>query len=95
MNEVPVYMIANLVIQDADTYRKYEKGFFPLLKKYEGSFITYDDNIETLGCKKGVKRKILTYLSSKETILNRSLSNCSHIADYVSLLRLTSFCLCD
>ena len=42
-----------------------------------------------------LKRKILTYLSSKETILNRSLSNCFHIADYVSLLRLTPFGLCD
>ncbi len=41
-------MIANLVIEDPDTYRKYEKGFFPILKKYGGSFITYDDNIETL-----------------------------------------------
>ena len=48
MHEVPVYMIANLVVEDADTYRKYEKGFFPILKKYEGSFITYDDNSETL-----------------------------------------------
>ena len=48
MKEVPVYMIANLVVEDADTYRKYEKGFFPLLKKYGGSFVTYDDNSETL-----------------------------------------------
>jgi len=47
MHEVPVYMIANLVVEDADTYRKYEKGFFPILKKFGGSFITYDDNIET------------------------------------------------
>ncbi|KRP11188.1 MAG: hypothetical protein ABS21_05565, partial [SAR86 cluster bacterium BACL1 MAG-121105-bin34] len=28
---------------DPDEYRKYEKGFFPILKKYNGSFITYDD----------------------------------------------------
>ena len=27
-----VYMIANLKIEDAETYRKYEKGFFPSSK---------------------------------------------------------------
>ena len=45
MEEVKVYMIANLQIHDADRYREYEKGFFPLLKKHSGEFITYDDNI--------------------------------------------------
>ena len=45
MSEVPVYVIANIVIKDPDTYKKYEMGFFPILKKYGGQFITYDDNI--------------------------------------------------
>ena len=45
MEEVRVYIIANLQIHDADRYREYEKGFFPILKKYEGEFITFDDNI--------------------------------------------------
>lgn len=40
-----VYMIANLTIEDADTYRRYETGFFPILKKYGGSFITLDDAV--------------------------------------------------
>ena len=44
MTEVPVFMIVNLVITNNDEYRKYEKGFFGLLKKYHGSFVTYDDN---------------------------------------------------
>ena len=48
MSEVPVYVVANIVIQDPDTYKKYEKGFFPILKKYEGKFITFDDNIGQL-----------------------------------------------
>lgn len=43
MADIPVYMVVNLIVTDADTYRKYEKGFFPLLKKYNGEFITYDD----------------------------------------------------
>lgn len=48
MSEVGVYMIANLAVNDADEYRKYEKGFFPILKKFGGEFITFDDNHETL-----------------------------------------------
>tara|TARA_B100001029_G_C15061799_1_gene459178 strand:- start:213 stop:524 length:312 start_codon:yes stop_codon:yes gene_type:complete len=45
MSDIKVYMIANLQIHDAEKYREYEKGFFPLLKKHNGEFITYDDNI--------------------------------------------------
>ena len=48
MSDVPVFMIANLEIEDADRYREYEKGFFPLLKRHGGEFLTYDDSIETL-----------------------------------------------
>ena len=44
MSETPVFMIVNLsAITDADSYRVYEKGFFPILKKYGGEFVTYDD----------------------------------------------------
>lgn len=48
MSDVPVYMLANLVVRDADTYRQYEKGFFPILKRFGGEFITFDDKHETL-----------------------------------------------
>ena len=48
MSDIPVYMVVNLKVTDADEYRKYEKGFFPILKRYGGSFITYDDSSETL-----------------------------------------------
>ena len=45
MSDIPVYMIANLEThEDLSEYRKYEKGFFPILKKHGGSFITFDDN---------------------------------------------------
>lgn len=43
MADAPAYIVANLTVIDAETYRKYEKGFFPVLKKYQGEFITYDD----------------------------------------------------
>ena len=43
MSDLPVYMIANLVVEDADRYRQYEKGFFPILQRHGGSFVTFDD----------------------------------------------------
>ena len=48
MNDVKVYMIVNLKINNPDEYRIYEKGFFPFLKKHNGSFITFDDSPECL-----------------------------------------------
>ena len=47
MSEQKVFMMANLMINDKDKYQVYEKGFFPILKKYDGEFITYDDSVET------------------------------------------------
>ena len=48
MSDAPAYFIANFTIEDQDEYRKYEKGFFPILKKHGGSFLTYDDNTKHL-----------------------------------------------
>jgi uncharacterized protein (DUF1330 family) len=44
MSDTPVYMVANLIIHGKDEYLKYEQGFFPVLKKHGGSFVTYDDH---------------------------------------------------
>ncbi len=43
MSDAPAYLIANFTIHDKDEYRKYEKGFFPILKRHGGEFFTYDD----------------------------------------------------
>jgi uncharacterized protein (DUF1330 family) len=48
MSDVPVFVIANLVVDDAERYREYEQGFFPILKRHDGQFHTFDDKIETL-----------------------------------------------
>lgn len=48
VSDIPVYMLGNLVVNDADEYRNYEKGFFPILKRFGGEFITFDDQHETL-----------------------------------------------
>ena len=42
MSEAPAYMLANLVVRDAAEYRKYEQGFFPILKRFGGEFLTFD-----------------------------------------------------
>jgi uncharacterized protein (DUF1330 family) len=47
MTDVPVFMLVNLVVKDAAEYRQYEKGFFPILKRHGGEFVTYDDNADT------------------------------------------------
>ena len=43
-----VYMLVNINIEDKETYLNYEKGFFPILKKHGGEFITFDDQSEHL-----------------------------------------------
>ena len=40
MTEQPVHVVANFTVQDAAKYREYEKGFFPILKRHGGEFIT-------------------------------------------------------
>jgi len=47
MSEGSVYLVANLIVQVADEYRKYEKGFFPLLKRHGGELVTFDDKPHT------------------------------------------------
>ena len=40
----PVHFIAHFTVNDPDGYRRYEQGFFPILKAHGGRFITYDDH---------------------------------------------------
>ena len=48
MAEARAYVIANFQVHDKDAYGDYEKGFFPILKKHNGEFVTFDDQTETL-----------------------------------------------
>ena len=61
MSEIPAYMIANLVVRDTDEYRKYEKGFFPILKRFGGEFFTYDDSHEFLEGSEPIKGRIILF----------------------------------
>ena len=71
MSDIAVYMIANLVVTDVDEYRKYEKGFFPILKRFGGEFITVDDNHETLeGTDPTVGRVVIFKFPSEQAAKN-------------------------
>ena len=48
MTNITTYRIVNIQINDPDEYKIYEKGFFPYLKKHNGSFITFDDTPQCL-----------------------------------------------
>ena len=61
MSDIKVYMLANLQIHDAEKYRLYEKGFFPILKKHNGEFITYDDNIVHIEGQTPMKGRIILF----------------------------------
>ena len=39
----PVQFIAHFTVNDPDGYRRYEQGFFPILRAHGGRFVTYDD----------------------------------------------------
>ena len=71
MSDQKVYIIANLVINDKDTYRIYEKGFFPLLKKYDGEFITFDNDAKHLEGEVKIEGRIIIFtFPSVETAEN-------------------------
>ena len=71
MNEVPVFVVANIVIKDPDIYRKYEKGFFPILKKYDGQFITFDDRIDQFEGSSKVSGRVIIFSFPNEDMANQ------------------------
>jgi len=68
MSDVAVYMIANLVVKDANEYRKYEKGFFPILKKFGGEFVTFDDNHENLEGQSPLEGRVIIFKFPSEEL---------------------------
>ncbi len=71
MGDIPVYMVVNLNIENAEVYRMYEKGFFGILKKHGGSFISYDDNADTLeGTSPRSGRMVIFSFPSEEAAKN-------------------------
>ena len=56
-----VYVIANFEISNSEEFRNYEKGFFGILKKHGGEFITYDDNIVNVEGDNDVTGRIIIF----------------------------------
>ena len=68
MEEIEVFFIANLKIEDKETYRIYEKGFFPILKKHGGEFVTFDDSIEHLEGHSPLEGRVVIFKFPSEEI---------------------------
>lgn len=71
MSDVEVTMIANLIIEDADEYRKYEKGFFPILKRFGGEFITFDDQPENFEGETPLMGRVIIFKFPSEDVARR------------------------
>jgi uncharacterized protein (DUF1330 family) len=67
VSDVPVHVVANLVVDDSERYREYEKGFFPILKKHGGQFVTYDDSTYTLEGSAPPKGRIVIFSFPSES----------------------------
>ena len=71
MSDTPAYVIANFTVHDAETYRVYEKGFFPILNKHGGEFITFDDNSVTFeGSEPREGRMVMFKFANEEAATN-------------------------
>jgi len=65
----PVHFIAHFTVTDADTYRVYEKGFFPILKRHGGKFLTFDDNPTVLEGSREEGRTVIIEWESEEQLM--------------------------
>ncbi|MFP6605177.1 MAG: DUF1330 domain-containing protein [Myxococcota bacterium] len=65
----PVHFIAHFTVNDADVYRQYEKGFFPILKPYGARFITFDDQVTVLEGERAAGRTVMIEFPSEEVLM--------------------------
>lgn len=68
MADAPVHFIAHFQVDDAAGYREYEKGFFPVLKPYGATFLTYDDNVDVLEGSREPGRTVIIRFPSREVL---------------------------
>ena len=79
----PVYFTAHFTVDDAEVYRDYEKGFFPVLKPYGARFITYDDHVTVLEGDRAEGRTVMIEFPSEDVLMDWW-----HSPDYVELAKL-------
>jgi uncharacterized protein (DUF1330 family) len=66
MSNIPVYVVANFEIVDAETYRAYEKGFFRILRRHGGQFLTYDDATDNFEGFEPLKGRVVIFTFPSE-----------------------------
>jgi uncharacterized protein (DUF1330 family) len=65
----PVHFIAHFSIDDAERYRIYEKGFFPILKAHGGHFVSYDDDVTVLEGERAPGRTVIIQFESEDALM--------------------------
>ena len=65
----PVHFVAHFKVTDKDRYGQYEKGFFPVLKNYDATFITYDDAVTVLEGERSDGRTVIIRFASEDECL--------------------------
>jgi uncharacterized protein (DUF1330 family) len=65
----PVHFIAHFTVDDPDEYRRYEKGFFPVLKPHGGRFVTYDDSVTLLEGERADGRTVIIEFDDEDTLM--------------------------
>jgi len=68
-DNAPVHFIAHFTVNEPDSYRIYEKGFFPILKAHGGRFVTYDDNVTVLEGERAEGRTVVIQFESEAALL--------------------------
>ena len=64
-----VRFIAHFSINDKSEYKKYVEGFFPLLAKHGGKFLTYDDQPTVLEGEHAGGRTVMIEFESEDALM--------------------------
>ncbi len=64
-----VHFVAHFTVKDKERYHVYEKGFFPILKKYDAKFITFDDSVTVLEGERAEGRTVMIEFASEEVLM--------------------------
>jgi len=67
---VTAYLVAQIHINDRETYKQYADGFMPIFEKYKGEVLSVDDVCETLEGNWDGNRTVILGFPDKEHLLN-------------------------
>ena len=64
------YLIANIEIFDREEYRKYEEGFMEIFSKYNGKFLSVDENLKQLEGESPTTRIVLIEFPTEQDAMD-------------------------